>query len=67
MRSKIEERAYAVICSKTKLVGVVTEWLKVLAWKAGVPCKGYRGFESLPLRNSHDLASDKITALIAAS
>ena len=23
-----------------RLVGVVTEWLKVLAWKAGVPYEG---------------------------
>lgn len=28
----------------------MTEWLKVLAWKAGVPLKRYRGFESLLLR-----------------
>ncbi len=28
----------------------MTEWLKVHAWKACVPPKGYRGFESLSLR-----------------
>ncbi|CCM10414.1 protein of unknown function [Cardinium endosymbiont cEper1 of Encarsia pergandiella] len=25
---------------------MVAEWLKVPAWKVGVPLKGYRGFES---------------------
>ena len=36
---------------------MVTEWLKVLAWKAGVPYKGYRGFESLPLRKGDSMPS----------
>ncbi len=32
------------------MFGGVTEWSKVLAWKASVPFSRYRGFESLPLR-----------------
>src|SRR6056297_1697957 len=31
--------------------GEVPEWSNGLAWKACVPRKRYRGFESLPLRN----------------
>ncbi len=34
----------------SRLHGEMTEWLKVHAWKACVPLKGYRGFESLSLR-----------------
>ena len=32
-------------------IGRVLEWFKRHAWKACVPCKGYRGFESHPVRS----------------
>ncbi len=32
--------------------GGVAEWLKALAWKAGVRLKPYREFESHPLRQT---------------
>ena len=31
-------------------IGEVAEWSKARAWKVRIPVKGYRGFESLPLR-----------------
>ena len=44
--------------SKGDLGGEVTEWLKVLAWKACVLGNRYRGFESLSLRG-HFLETDE--------
>src|SRR5436190_7299215 len=43
--------------------GEVSEWLKEHAWKACVP-KRYRGFESLPLRQSPRLVSHPPQGLV---
>ncbi len=52
--------------------GEMAEWSKARAWKARIPVKGYRGFESLSLRHTgtpvpNSMGGSSMTALMVTT